>query len=229
MEYPHRVRVVAGIIVVLVIVLATIAVLKPARINRQSGDIALDMPMPLSKCEKITKQQVPSVGDRTETPLTCRFSPGKDLSGWRVTITPDQKKAELVVSLENSTSSTSQKIALGVKAVQENSDIYFWDGYVNFAHDVNQDGYRDMRLVNSVGTANALSAADVFFDYWLFNPKKLVYEKSSDLKSIPNAYFNPNTNTVNGTIATGEKSLTEIRYRYIDGYFARSEARRVKN
>lgn len=78
----------------------------------------------------------------------------------------------------------------------------------NIGSDVNSDGYRDLRLLNTSGASNTT------FDYWIYNPVKDIFEKDPVLQNIGQAEFDKQNKTITGVINYGYNRYVKAAYKH---------------
>jgi hypothetical protein len=150
-------------------------------------------------------------------PVDCRIAIGSGFSDWRINIPAGQKsdqRFEFEVRDENG--NFIQKIPVGdidyspaTIITGTNSDD------INFAYDINFDGYLDLRVLKF------LAASNTIYDYWIFDPSEKKFEQDPVLTDVSNADFDSSKRTINAYSASGPDpaNWTVYKYELIDGFF----------
>lgn len=207
MKYPHRARYLAGIVLLLALLISIAVVYQSKRFD-------LTETAKLDVCNTIVSDTYEQHDGVVELPIRCSFFVNENEDArWSFEINEGINGGKTVTFYD---SEGIERQVVDIPTIES-----FWVEYVNLAHDVNADGYRDLLLARVVDKGN------VFSDYLIFNRERNIFEVESSLLNIPNAHFDEKRKIINGEIISDETTLSEIELHYINGYFAKTTAKRT--
>gem|GEM_PF-6235250 len=179
----------------------------------------------VDKCDDFFKQPT-GQNNTVDLPVSCKLAIGNNFNNWRFNIISGQTSADLPdarfqFEIQDENGKIIQKIPVGGKDYSSNAyEITSTSGDdINFANDINFDGYKDLRVLKF------LAASNTIYDYWFFNPDSKRYEKNPVLTDIPNASFDGNKKEINSYSAVGPdpSNWTTFTYQFINGKYKKIE------
>ena len=136
-------------------------------------------------------------------PVICGLNIGKSFENWKFIVTADKVGKKYVIEVRDGKKGLVQKIVFG-DFLSDFSDDYVADAlgsvesnYVNFAADINFDGYNDLRIINNPGPVDV---EIVSYDYWIFDPVTKLFKKDLDLAGIANPEFDKKSKTITSRV-----------------------------
>lgn len=156
----------------------------------------------------------PEGGDKFDFPLNCYFDIGSDFLNWNFKV-PEENKKNVILEISDSAGKPIQNITVEDETIQT---LFFLDGDINIAEDINFDGYKDLRIVNARG-ANIRS-----YNYWIFDPELKRFEKDPVLANLPYPSFDGDKKIITASYATNFGDYSAV-FKFIDGKYQMVESK----
>lgn len=146
-------------------------------------------------------------------PIDCKLNIGNNFTDWKFSVSKGQDSIKILTG----NNKFVQKIPIGDYLFRTaEKPLIFYSNNFNVAYDINFDGYKDIRVLNTRGASNEL------FDYWIFNPNSKIFEKDSVLANVPNPTFSQDKKTISAFVLTGVGSGTVQIYQFTDGKYVKN-------
>jgi hypothetical protein len=159
--------------------------------------------------------------DEISLPVGCKIAVGKGFGDWQLYVPADQKSnGQFELEIRDESGKLIQKIPVGDIDHSPNVEtLTSTNGDdINFANDINFDGYKDLRVLKF------LAASNIIYDYWIFNPLAKKFEQDPILTDVSNADFDSSKRIINAYSASGPdpEKWTVIKYEFIDGIYKKT-------
>ncbi len=141
-------------------------------------------------------------------PLECSFAVSKEHKYNFILDNKDKENFSLNIFDQNG--EYIQEIVFDNNIFNKKS-VYMDDSDFNIAHDINSDGYKDIRVFSGGGTS------DWWFDFYLFNPKENNFILLEDLSKIGNSFFDEKQKAIIGYSRNGSDKYTDIFLKFKEG------------
>jgi hypothetical protein len=163
--------------------------------QNQSSTIPQTSPVQTDKCASFFSEPQSESINKIDLPVDCKLNVGKGFESWKFKVPVGQESdAQFELEVLDQNSNVIQKIPIG--DIDYSPEAYNYTSTsgddINFADDINFDGYKDLRVLNHLGADN------VGYDYWIFNPTLKKFEKDPLLTDILEAKFNKDEKTISG-------------------------------
>ena len=170
------------------------------------------------ECAPFFDQPTGQNANEVDLPITCGLNIGKGFENWQFKIAAGRESnKQFEFETYDNNNKLVQKIPVGDIDYSPNIttvNYIFYDD-INFANDINFDGYKDLRVLKF------MAASNIIYDYWIFDLASKMYKKDAVLTDISNASFDSAKKTVAGYSASGpDPSNWEIiEYEFTDGVY----------
>lgn len=181
----------------------------------KSQNAGTDFGLENDKCAVFARPfDKPEGGDKFDFPLNCYFDIGSDFLNWNFKV-PEENEKNVVLEISDSAGKPIQNITVEDETI---GTLFFLDGDINIAEDINFDGYKDLRIVNVRG-ANIGG-----YNYWIFNPELKKFEKNPVLANIPYPSFDRTKRTITAFHAANSGDYSAV-FKFIDGKYQMVESK----
>lgn len=156
-------------------------------------------------------------------PVDCKLAVGNGFDNWRLLIQANQQSdQQFELEVHDGSGNLVQKIPVGeinnVAAAVTINGVNVNGDFINFANDINFDGYKDLRVLKF------LAASNIIYDYWLFNPSAKKFERDPILTDVSNPIFDNSKKTISSYNASGfdHANWTFFKYEFINGAYQKT-------
>jgi hypothetical protein len=156
--------------------------------------------------------------------IECKLAVGEGYNDWKISILGNQQAdQQFEMEIFDGGGELVQKIPVGEIDFSSNdtAKIATSGDEINFAYDVNFDGYKDLRVLK------ILAASNIIYDYWIFDPVLKKFKKDPILAEVSNPSFDKNKKVIDSYIAAGADpaNWTVLKYEFSGGSYKKTEVK----